>query len=156
MQKNYDNYRSALLEGGHSTSEFDLPYMQQVWCGDDPNGLRAASEAALAYYKSVGQVIPGSAEAVEAEKKYYEAVQRNIELLDLERTLTHGGNFGSVDQIVDTIGNLGEQLGINHYIGWFRIPALGPGIARDSMERFASEVIPQLREDSPLVTTGAS
>lgn len=155
MQKNYDNYRSALVEAGHSAAEFDLPYMQQVWCGDDASGLRAASEAALAYYKSVGQIIPGSAEAVEAEKKYYEAVQRNIELLDLERTLTHGGNFGSTDQIVDAIGTLGEQLGITHYIGWFRIPALDPGIARASMERFAAEVIPQLRDESPLASTSA-
>lgn len=155
MQKNYDNYRGALAESGHDVAEFDLPYMQQVWCGDEQRGLRAASEAALAYYKSVGQVIPGSEEAVASEQAYYEAVQRNIQLLDLERTLTHGGNFGSTDQIVDAIGTLGEQLGITHYIGWFRIPALDQGIARDSMERFASEVIPQLRDETPLASTSA-
>lgn len=145
MQKNFDSYREALAEGGHDIANYDLPYMQQVWCGDDPNELSAVSEAALAYYKQVGQVIPGSQEAAESERAYYEAVRRNIDLLDLEKTLTHGGNFGSTDQVVDAIGRLGEQLGVTQYIGWFRIPSLDPKTARASMERFASEVIPQFR-----------
>jgi alkanesulfonate monooxygenase SsuD/methylene tetrahydromethanopterin reductase-like flavin-dependent oxidoreductase (luciferase family) len=145
MQKNLDSYKTALIEGGFDPLRYDMPYMQQVWTGASTDQLRAASEAALKYYKSVGQVIPGSEEAVEAEKKYYEAVRRNIDLLDLENTLTHGGNFGSTDQVVDAIGRLHEQLGINHYIGWFRIPALDPKVARESMERFATEVIPQVK-----------
>ncbi|MGX4695427.1 LLM class flavin-dependent oxidoreductase [Streptomyces sp. JNUCC 63] len=146
MRENFAQYKAALAESGHNAGAFELPYMQQVWCGDGRSGLMAASEAALAYYKQVGQVIPGSEEALEAERKYYDAVRRNIELLDLERTLTHGGNFGSVDQVVDAIGTLRDQLGITHYIGWFQIPSLDRKIALHSMERFASEVIPQLRE----------
>lgn len=153
MQKNFDSYKAALSEGGHDISDFELPYMQQVWCGDDHGDLLAVSEAALAYYKQVGQVIPGSGEAAENERKYYDAVRRNIDLLNLERTLTHGGNFGSVDQVVDTLGTLEQELGITHYIGWFRIPALDPGIARSSMERFAAEVIPQLRSTEQVSAT---
>lgn len=149
MRENFASYKSALVEAGHDPADYELPYMQQVWCGSEREDLLAASEAALAYYKQVGQVIPGSAEAAESERKYYEAVHRNIELLDLERTLTHGGNFGSVDQVVDALGRLQDELGITHYIGWFRIPSLDPSIARKSMERFASEVIPQLRDESP-------
>jgi alkanesulfonate monooxygenase SsuD/methylene tetrahydromethanopterin reductase-like flavin-dependent oxidoreductase (luciferase family) len=146
MKKNFSVYRSAMVENGFDLSTYDLPFMQQVWCGEGDAGLRQAATAAYTYYKSVGKVIPGSEEAMEQEKKYYEAVAKNIELLTLEQTLTHGGNFGSAQQVIDTIELLRDQLGINHYIGWLRIPSLERGAALRSMEMFATEVIPHFRK----------
>ncbi|MEU5877832.1 LLM class flavin-dependent oxidoreductase [Spirillospora sp. NPDC047279] len=145
MQKNYDLYRAAMKENGFDVTTYDLPYMQQVWCGDGEEGLRDAAQSALNYYRSVGKVIPGSEQAMEKERSYYEAVAQNIKLLTLEQTLTHGGNFGSADQVIETIGMLGDQLGINHYIGWFRIPSLDRKAALRSMEDFAEKVIPHFR-----------
>ncbi|MGI5242229.1 LLM class flavin-dependent oxidoreductase [Dactylosporangium sp. CA-139066] len=145
IKENYDSYRSALAEGGHSAEGFDLPFMQQIWVGESAAGLNAAAESALNYYRSVGKVIPGSDEAIESEREYYEKVKRNINLLTVEKTLTHGGNFGSVDRVVDTIGRIGQELGVTHYIGWFHIPSLDRKIAMDSMETFATKVIPQLQ-----------
>ena len=40
---------------------------------------------------------------------------------------------------------LREQLGINHYIGWLRIPSLDRKAALRSMEEFADKVIPHFR-----------
>ncbi len=145
MQKNFDLYRTAMSENGFDVSTYDLPFMQQVWCGDGEEALKQAAQAALNYYRSVGKVIPGSEEAMEKEKAYYEAVQRNIGLLTLEQTLTHGGNFGSADQVIETIEMLRDQLGINHYIGWLRIPTLDRKAALKSMEQFADKVIPHFR-----------
>ncbi|WP_162602476.1 LLM class flavin-dependent oxidoreductase [Nocardioides daejeonensis] len=145
MKKNFDLYRSAMEENGHDLAGIDLPFMQQVWCGDSQQGLTDAAQAALNYYRSVGKVIPGSSEAVEQERSYYEAVAKNINLLTLEQTLTHGGNFGSAQQVIETIEMLGEQLGINHYIGWLRIPTLERKEALRSMEEFATKVIPHFR-----------
>ncbi len=147
MKRNFDLYRKGMAEGGHDSSQFDLPFMQQVWCGEGEAGKRRAAEAALTYYRSVGAVIPGSADAVEAERTYYEKVAENIRLLTLEQTLTHGGNFGSAQQVADTINVLHEQLGINHYIGWLRIPSLPRKEALKSMETFATQVIPQFRDN---------
>ena len=156
MKQNFDAYRNALVEGGFDPAEFELPFMQQVWCGPDEQGLQAAAEAALNYYRSVGKYIPGSEEALESERKYYEKVRENVKLLTIEQTLTHGGNFGSVDHVVDTLGKLRDELGVTHYIGWFHIPSIDRNLALQAMERFASEVIPQLR-DAPAeqVTSGA-
>lgn len=145
MKVNFDAYRDALVEGGHRVEDFDVPFMQQVWCGPDESGMTAAATSALNYYQSVGKVIPGSEQALESERSYYEAVRNNIALLTIEQTMTHGGNFGSSDRVVDMIGQLHENLGVNHYIGWFRIPTLDRNIALESMEAFASEVIPQLK-----------
>lgn len=145
MQKNFHLYRTAMAENGFDVSTYDLPFMQQVWCGEGEEGLREAAQAALNYYKSVGKVIPGSEEAMEKERSYYEAVAKNIELLTLEQTLTHGGNFGSPERVIETIEMLQEQLGINHYIGWLRIPSLDRKAALKSMETFADKVIPYFR-----------
>ena len=145
MKKNFDLYRNAMVEHGFDPSAYDLPFMQQVWCGDGEPGLREAAQAALNYYKSVGKVIPGSEQAIEQERRYYEAVAKNIELLTLEQTLTHGGNFGSAQQVIETIEMLRDQLGINHYIGWLRIPSLDRSTALRSMEEFATKVIPHFR-----------
>ncbi|WP_433605603.1 LLM class flavin-dependent oxidoreductase [Dactylosporangium sp. CA-139114] len=145
MQKNYDLYRQAMTDNGFDIAAYDVPFMQQVWVGDGDEGLREAAQAALHYYKSVGKVIPGSEEAMEQEKKYYAAVAKNIDLLTLEQTLTHGGNFGSAQRVIETIEMLGEQLGVNHYIGWLRIPSLERKAALRSMEEFATKVIPHFR-----------
>lgn len=145
MQKNFDLYRTAMASNGHSLDGHDLPFMQQVWCGESEEGLTAAAEAAMNYYKSVGKVIPGSEQAMEAERAYYEAVARNIDMLTLEQTLTHGGNFGSAQRVIETIEQLQGQLGINHYIGWLRIPSLDRADALRSMEEFATKVIPHFR-----------
>jgi alkanesulfonate monooxygenase SsuD/methylene tetrahydromethanopterin reductase-like flavin-dependent oxidoreductase (luciferase family) len=146
MKRNFDAYRDALVENGHDPADFDVPFMQQVWVGSSEPDLHAVAESALSYYQTVGKVVPGSDEAIAAEAEYYEKVRNNIALLTLEQTLTHGGNFGSIDQVVDTIGRLATELGVSHYIGWFHIPSLDREIVLKAMETFAGEVIPQLRD----------
>ena len=150
MKDNFDVYRASLVEAGHDPADFELPFMQQIWVGAGTAGLREAAEAALRYYRSVGKVIPGSEEALASEAAYYAKVRENIELLTLEQTLTHGGNFGSVGKVVETLGLLNEELGVTHYIGWFRIPSLARSSALRAMETFASEVMPQLQSTERL------
>lgn len=156
MQRNFDVYRDSLVEGGHQPTDFELPFMQQIWCGPSEDGLADAATAALNYYRSVGKVIPGSDEAIAEEARYYEAVRRNIDLLTLEEALTHGGNFGSVDRVVDTIGRLRDELGVTHYIGWFHIPSIDRRRALEAMHTFAGEVIPQLRDTERAVPSASS
>lgn len=146
MKRNFDAYRDAMLAAGHDPAAHDLPFMQQTWTGQGEEGLREAAAAALEYYRSVGKVIPGSENALEAERVYYEKVAANIRLLTLEQTLTHGGNFGTPDRVAETIRGLRDQLGINHYISWMRIPSLRREEALRSMKTFAAEVIPQFRD----------
>lgn len=146
LRDNFDAYRTSLREHGYDPADFPVPFMQQAWVGRDEAELKEAGESALRYYRTVGQVIPGSDEALEQERRYYEAVKRNIELLTLEKTLTYGGNFGTPGQVIETVDGLRRGLGISEYIGWFRIPTLDRKIALRSMETFATEVIPELRK----------
>ena len=149
VKRNFDAYREALVASGHDPADFDVPFMQQTWVGRTTEGLETVAEAALAYYKTVGQILPGSQEAISSEVEYYEKVRHHIDMLTLEQALTHGGNFGSVDQVVEFIGRLATELGVTHYICWFRIPSLDRMTALKAMETFASDVIPQLRDLEP-------
>lgn len=150
MKRNFDLYTKGLIEGGHAPDAFERPYMQQVWVGPTETGKREAAEAALRYYRMVGNVIPGQQKGLvpidDKEQAYYNKVKQGIDLLSVEQTLTHGGNFGSTQQVIDTLGVLQEQLGVTHYICWFRIPSLARGAALDAMHRFAEEVIPAFAE----------
>ena len=154
MKRNFDAYRDGLRQAGYDPVDFEIPFMQQTWVGN-PRKLPIVAESALEYYRTVGKVVPGSSEAIASEAEYYEKVRKNIDLLTLEQTLTHGGNFGSVDQVVDTLGRLATELGVTHYICWFRIPSLPRKLALDAMETFASEVIPQLRDLEPALVQTA-
>lgn len=154
MKKNFDLYDAGLREAGLKTDQYERPFMQQAWCGDPAQGGRhEAAEAALRYYHSIKMVIPGASEgAVEGASDpnlaYYAKVRKGIDLLTLEQTLTHGGNFGSPDQVADTIRVLRDQMGVDHYISWFRIPTLDRRTAIKAMESFARDVMPVLRRES--------
>ena len=145
MKRNFELYREAMAENGFDIAGYDMPFMQQAWAGHDEAGLQLAATAAYTYYRSLTKYIPGSEEALEAEREYYEKVAKNINLLTLEQTLTHGGNFGSPQRVIETIEQLQEELGITHYIAWLRIPHLERAEALKSMETFATEVIPHFR-----------
>lgn len=146
MKQNFDLYHEALSEAGYDAREFERPFMQQVWCGSGEAKRRAAAEAALRYYRMVGKVIPGQQKGRSSDdaKKmaYYDAVKRGIDLLTVEQTLTHGGNFGSAEYVIETLKALQEEMGVDHYIGWFRIPSLDRSQALDAMHHFAEKVMP--------------
>ncbi len=152
MKKNFARYHESLVEAGFDPQGFERPFMQQIWCGPDEARRRAAAEAALRYYRMVGKVIPGQQKGRtydDAKKMaYYEAVKRGIDLLTVEQTLTYGGNFGSAQYVIDTLKVLEEEMGVDHYIGWFRIPSLDRQQALDAMHYFAQEVMPALADDS--------
>lgn len=151
MKNNFELYGRALAENGYDPSQFERPYMQQTWCGPDVAGHREAAEASLRYYKMVGKVLPGTQKGYvsydEAQQAYYAKVKKGIDLLTVEHTMNQGGNFGSVQQVVDTLGVLKEELGVTNYICWFRIPSLDRSAALRAMEHFATHVIPQFRDD---------
>ena len=149
MKKNFDAYRDALVEGGHDPADFDVPFMQQVWVGDSEAGLRQAAEAALNYYKSMGKVLPGSDEAIEAEVELLREGASAHRPAHARADPDARRQLRSVDHVVDTLGRLVSELGVNHYIGWFRIPSLERPAALAAMETFALEVIPQLKDLEP-------
>ncbi len=152
MKKNFSAYTDALISAGLRPDEFERPFMQQVWSGSDEKGKKAAAEAALRYYQMVGKVIPGQQKGLnysdQEKMAYYAKVKRGIDLLTLEDTLIYGGNFGNAQFVIDSLKILEEEMGVDHYIGWFRIPTIDRQQALDAMQYFSEEVMPEFAESS--------
>jgi alkanesulfonate monooxygenase SsuD/methylene tetrahydromethanopterin reductase-like flavin-dependent oxidoreductase (luciferase family) len=146
MRRCFAVYRQALREAGFDPGEFGFPYMQQVWPGRDPVESKRAAEAALEWWRVLGGVAPDSTEALAAERERWEKTQQNMEKLTVEHLFTHGGAFGEPTKVAEMILQLERELGINEYIGWFRIPTLDRDISLRAMRTFAEEVIPSVRE----------
>ncbi len=138
-------YEKGLIEGGFDPKEFGFPYMQQVWPGDNKQDLDSAAEAALEWWRIQNGMSPQGTEALAVERERWEKTQRNVEQLSVEKIFTHGGAFGSPEQVADIIVELQRELGITEYIGWFRIPTLDRSVSLRAMETFAKEVMPAVR-----------
>ena len=145
MVRCFDEYRRGLTENGHDPAAFGFPYMQQVWPGSDQTDLDAAAAAAVEWWRILNGVAPKSANALAEERERWEKTQRNMEALTVERIFTHGGAFGDPQTVADIVLELQRTLGINEYIGWFRIPTLDRDVSLRAMETFAKEVIPLVR-----------
>jgi alkanesulfonate monooxygenase SsuD/methylene tetrahydromethanopterin reductase-like flavin-dependent oxidoreductase (luciferase family) len=145
MKRCFAAYREALAEAGHDPDEFDFPYMQQVWPGSDPAELEQVGEAAVSWWAILNGASPKGKDALAEERRRWEKTQRNMEELTVERVFTHGGAFGGSEEVTQMILELQKELGINEYIGWFRIPTLDREVSLRAMERFAREVIPAIR-----------
>jgi alkanesulfonate monooxygenase SsuD/methylene tetrahydromethanopterin reductase-like flavin-dependent oxidoreductase (luciferase family) len=148
MKRCFSAYREALVEAGHDPADYKFPYMQQVWPGHSRADHDAAAQAALDWYRYQHGVLPSSKDALDSERERWEKTQRNMEELTVERVFTHGGAFGEPAKVAEMILSLEEELGINEYIGWFRIPTLDRDISLRAMETFAKEVMPIVREAS--------
>jgi alkanesulfonate monooxygenase SsuD/methylene tetrahydromethanopterin reductase-like flavin-dependent oxidoreductase (luciferase family) len=145
MRRCFDAYREALQANGYNAEDFGFPYMQQAWAGTDGKELAAVGEAAVKWWAILNEKSPSSTEALAAERERWVKSQQNMEELTVERIFTHGGAFGDPEAVVHMVLELQRELGINEYIGWFRIPTLDRAISLRAMETFAKEVIPAVR-----------
>jgi hypothetical protein len=55
--------------------------------------------------------------------------------------------FGTGERVVDRIRHLHDYAGVDYLIGWFNPGSLDHEMAKESMRRFAAEVIPAFADD---------
>ena len=58
--------------------------------------------------------------------------------------------FGGVETCVEKIRSLGAETGVNNLICWMNFGGMPQELVKNSMELFATEVMPNLRDDIPL------
>jgi alkanesulfonate monooxygenase SsuD/methylene tetrahydromethanopterin reductase-like flavin-dependent oxidoreductase (luciferase family) len=146
MKRCFHAYREALTEHGYDADEFAFPFMQQVWPGTDQGELEQVAQAAMKWWNILGDASPQGDKALGDERDRWARTRKNMEKLTVEQLFTHGGAFGSPAKVANMIMEIKRELGINEYIGWFRIPTLDRDISLRAMETFAKEVIPAVRE----------
>jgi hypothetical protein len=118
--------------------------MQQIYVGSDhDDGYNRPRDHAMRYYASLGRLLPNDDDIVSADYEFYRKVNQNVGDLRYDYLYKNGVSFGSSDEVVERIGTLVEALGLTYLIGWFNFGGLPHADVMKSMERFASDVMPQ-------------
>jgi natural product biosynthesis luciferase-like monooxygenase protein len=143
IEANFDAYRAALTANAHDPLRYEYPVMQQVYVGADHDaGYERPREHAMRYYESLGRLLPKEGDIVSSDYEFYKKVERNVADLRYENLYRTGVSFGSSEEVVARIQNLADVVGMTYFIGWFNFGGLPHREVVESMERFASEVMP--------------
>jgi alkanesulfonate monooxygenase SsuD/methylene tetrahydromethanopterin reductase-like flavin-dependent oxidoreductase (luciferase family) len=144
----FDTYRGALRENNHDPADFDYPLLQQVYVHEDEKSAREdARDYTMWYYSLLGNLLPSEQRgAVPDQYRQYAKIQRNVQDLTYDYLLEHGVNFGTPEQVTQKIRRLQEEVGVNHYIGWFNVGGLPHDKVVRSMRLFAEQVMPAFAE----------
>jgi hypothetical protein len=96
------------------------------------------------YLHFVGGLLAPS-EQLDAQYAAWQGKREGLQQVTFEQMYPTQVMCGDASQCVDRIGMLREELGITHYWAHMDVGGLEQRTLRDSMERFATRVIPQLR-----------
>lgn len=156
IAQNFDAYRGALTEGGHDPAAYEYPVMQQVYVGTDhDDGYQRPSEYSMAYYQSLGRLLPKDEDITPKDYGFYKKVERNVQDLRYDYLYNNGVSFGSGEEVVQRIRTLVDRVGLTYFIGWFNFGGLPHRDVMASMERFASEVMPHFAAEPASVDASA-
>lgn len=147
VRKQYDTYQTALRGHGFDPSNYDLPMMQQVYVGEsEKDAYDTPRKHSEWFYKMLATLVPGQNGGAVKGYEGYEKIAGNINNITYDQIVSEGANFGTVESVVNRLKMLRDDIGVSHYIGWFNVGGLDHRKVMASMERFASEVMPALRE----------
>jgi hypothetical protein len=118
--------------------------IQMVYCGaDEKSSYDIPQEPCMSYFTKLGNLLPTDVKEGGDSYDQFRKTQRKIN--DLRYDYLFDGSsvlFGSPQQLVDRISMLREEIGLNYLVGLFNFGTLDHELAKDSMRRFAEEVMP--------------
>ena len=75
-------------------------------------------------------------------------IARTAPCFDIRKPSCHGDNV--LIDCIKKIRSLGAETGVNNLICWMNFGGMPQELVKNSMELFATEVVPNLRDDVPL------
>jgi natural product biosynthesis luciferase-like monooxygenase protein len=144
VKANFELYKKSLQAAGHDPGHFLYPMIQMVYCGaDEKSSYDIPQEPCMSYFTKLGNLLPADVKDGGDSYDQFRKTQRKIN--DLRYDYLFDGSsvlFGSPQQLVDRISMLKEEIGLNYLVGLFNFGTLDHEVAKDSMRRFAEEVMP--------------
>jgi alkanesulfonate monooxygenase SsuD/methylene tetrahydromethanopterin reductase-like flavin-dependent oxidoreductase (luciferase family) len=142
-------YRNAVARSNHPAGAHDVAGLFFVCAADTPAKARAEYEPSMMhYFKTIGgQAMLGDRTQYEGSYSYLKQVRERAAQMNWEGVDATMAVFGPPDECIARINRIHEGAGINELVCWFNPGGMIPH--RDvmaSMERFASKVMPSVRE----------
>jgi alkanesulfonate monooxygenase SsuD/methylene tetrahydromethanopterin reductase-like flavin-dependent oxidoreductase (luciferase family) len=150
-----NGYRAKAREYGYEPSGDQLGWAAPIYVADTDERAREEAKAGLEtlfnnYLRmSAEMLIPPGYTSKESMKAFFRNRQQfaaRESFMSMERLLENGvAVVGSPKTVLAGIERMREATGMNILIGLFQFGTLSDDLAKRSMERFASEVMPRLR-----------
>ncbi|MDP6344723.1 MAG: LLM class flavin-dependent oxidoreductase [Alphaproteobacteria bacterium] len=153
----FDEYTGLLREYGHDPASLDQPVSIRVHVAPTDEEAKGETEHALWFYRLLGTLVPGAPGREEVPKGYekYPLDPDALAKLTLEDVWERGTAFGSPERVTEILKMYMHKLGARNFIIQMRIGGLEHDKVIRSMDLFASEVMPALREEEGRLTAAA-
>lgn len=157
VAKSFAAYTTKLREHGHDPDRLDQPLSLRVYVAPTDEEARAETEHALWFYHLLASLLPGAPGRSEVPAGYedYPMDPKVLSNLTLDDVWERGTVFGSPERVIDKLKQYMHTLGVNHFIIQMRTGGLEHDKIVRSMELFANEVMPALRDEEARMAAAA-
>jgi natural product biosynthesis luciferase-like monooxygenase protein len=139
-------YRQALTHAGHSPHGVEIAAGYHSFVDETPEQARRTWEPHyMRYLRFLGSLIAPSEELDPAQYASWQGRGEGLRRVTFEQMYPEQVLCGTPAQCVDRIALLLEELGITQFFVQMDVGGLPQRALRDSMERFATQVIPHFR-----------
>lgn len=151
----FADYKARMREFGHEPDMLDQPLSVRTYVAPTDAEAQAEAKHMVWFYRLMATLLPG-APGRPAPPAGYENYPQDPSVLaniTLDDVLERGTAFGSPDTVIETLKTYMHRLGGTHFMVQMRIGGLEHDKVRRSMELFAKEVMPALREEESKMKT---
>ena len=147
MKQSYDTYRRVWGESGHPPEQLEIPALYFVYVGaSEPRARREPEQSAMWYFDTIRRLIaPEDPKEVAEGYGFYAKARRHLGRIDYERLYGDVLLFGDAARVTERIRFLRDELGVTYLMCWMNFGGLASDLARDSIRRFAEQVMPKFR-----------
>lgn len=142
-------YRRIMEEAGHHPLQMDQPMLLQTYVAKEPGrAVKEAEEHAMWYHKLFQDVLPGAPNRkITPGYELYEKVYQAHGRVTYDDISNWGSAFGTPEQVAEKIVTYARHSGVTHWMAEMKFGGFTHRQAMDSMELFATEVMPLVRRE---------
>jgi alkanesulfonate monooxygenase SsuD/methylene tetrahydromethanopterin reductase-like flavin-dependent oxidoreductase (luciferase family) len=137
-------YRDALRANGHDPASKEIMAVYHMYCAERDDDVTATADPALGRYQAFTKATDMSRQAYRDPIAYkdWKGFFENRESITLDQMKASRAVIGRPEECIDRIRMLSERFGITYLCFEVNFGALPHGRVKESMERFASQVMP--------------
>lgn len=148
VQEQWGEYCRLMREGGRDPLAQDQPMLMQTYVAETAKeAMEVAEPHALWYHELFQKVLPGApGKDVRPGYELYDKVRQKHAAIRKDDLINWGSAFGTPEEVAERIVSYADAAGVNHWMAEMKFGGMSHEQAMRSMELFAKEVIPRVRE----------
>ena len=143
----FEGYRATMRQHGHDPDALDQPFLVRTYVAPTDAEARAETKHVVWYYHLLGSLVPGAPSLPSpASYEVYPTASQRLLAVGEDEVWERGSCFGSPERVAAMLKRYLHRTGMNHIALEMRIGGLEHRKVMRSMQLFAKEVMPEVRE----------